>query len=412
MLGPALADRDEIATDVRPAEDQHHVPQLHLGHGLVGRVAVDHQHHAGLGREVALGHVVAAGRVEAKDHRVLAQEDPEPPAISRLAVLGHEDHPAGLVGLGEGGRGVAQKQCVVERLKERFEAFQAAGHGARRHVQAEQPPLSQQPLRGPVTEELVEQDLHPHRHPQQPLGDQLGRRGGGDGSRTVRAGACPLVTSPSDQPAIGSDLDLDLFGILGVAGHKRRAALRANTLLLGQLAEILDDGQVTVVPPRRTGPILPLTPLGRRGRSLIVFAFEMIRTVLGRRGFALSTEELILELAVLAAKLLDLGFELLGPMHGPSMLSLPVPDLLPQFGVLAPQFGDFLAQFDHFATKLPHQFGQISRLGSRKWVDKRAFHDSNACTQNRSCRSIGQLTRENGLGEASPPGYDKSRRWC
>src|SRR4051794_5272258 len=96
------------------------------------------------------------------------------------------------------------------------------------------------------------------------LGDQFGRRGSRDRSRTVRAGAGSLVTAPSDQPAIGSDLDLDLFRILGVAGHKRRAALRATPLLLRPLAEILDDRQVTVVPPSRTGSILPLTPLGRR----------------------------------------------------------------------------------------------------------------------------------------------------
>ena len=110
----------------------------------------------------------------------------------------------------------------------------------------------------------------------------------------------------------------------------------------------------------------------------------MIRTVLDRGGLALSTEELILEFAVLAAKLLDLGFELLGPMHSPSMLRLPVPGLLPQFGVLAPQVGDSLAQFAHFTTKLPHQFGQLSRLGGQKWVNKRAFHESSACTQDRS----------------------------
>ena len=146
-------------------------------------------------------------------------------------------------------RGVARQQRVVERLKQRFEAFQAAGHGARRHVQAEQPPLGEQPLRGPVAGELVEQDLHPHRDAQQSLGDQLGRRRSGEGSRAVRAGACPLITSPSDASAIRSDLDLDLFGILGVAGRERRPTPRANALLLGQLAEFLDDGQVAVVPP-------------------------------------------------------------------------------------------------------------------------------------------------------------------
>ncbi len=64
-----------------------------------------------------LRHVVAAGRVEAKGHGVLAQEDPEPPAISRLAFPGDEDHPAGLVGLGERGRGVALQERIVERMK-------------------------------------------------------------------------------------------------------------------------------------------------------------------------------------------------------------------------------------------------------------------------------------------------------
>ena len=79
-----------------------------------------------------------------------------------------------------------------------------------------------------------------------------------------------------------------------------------------------------------------------------------------------ATEELILELAILTAKIFNLGFEVLGPMHGPSVLSLPIPDLLPQFEILTPQIGDFLAQFEDFVPKLPHQFGHISRLSRRK----------------------------------------------
>ena len=197
-------------------------------------------------------------------------------------------------------------------------------------------------------------------------------------------------------PAIGADLDLDLLGILGVAGHQRQAALRANLLFFGQLAEFLDDGQVAVVAPCRPGPILPLTPLGRRGWCRIVFAFEMIRAIPGGRLLALSTEELILELAVLAAQFLDFGLELLDPLHGPRVHCLPITDLLTQFGVLASQVVDFLAQFEHFGTKLPHQFGQISRLGGRKWVDKRAFHDGTACTPKLSPdeRAIGPRKRD------------------
>ena len=82
---------------------------------------------------------------------------------------------------------------------------------------------------------------------------------------------------------------------------------------------------MAIIPPFRSGPILPLASLEGRGRSLIRFAFETIRTVPGRCGFALSTEELSLELAVLAANLLDLGFESLGAMDRPSVLSLQYP---------------------------------------------------------------------------------------
>ncbi len=73
-----------------------------------------------------------------------------------------------------------------------------------------------------------------------------------------------------------------------------------------------------------------------------------------------------MELAILPAKLFDLGFELLGPMHGPSVHGLPISHLLPQFGILAPQFGilapqfgDLLAKLKDFVPKLPHEFGQI-----------------------------------------------------
>ena len=60
---------------------------------------------------------------------------------------------------------------------------------------------------------------------------------------------------------------------------------------------------------------------------------------------------------------------------------------------------NFLAQFENFTTKLPNQFGQLGRLGNQRWGDKRAFHNTDACTQNLA-RAIGQWTRENGLGEA------------
>jgi hypothetical protein len=140
---------------------------------------------------------------------------------------------------------------------------------------------------------------------------------------------------------------------------------------------------MAVISPWRTGPTLPLASLGRYGKLLIVvLAFEVVRAILGRRFFALSTEELILELAILTEELFDLGFEVLGPMHRPSVLSLPISDLLPQFEILTPQVCDFPTQLANFRPKLPYQLGQISWLGGRKWANKRVFHDADACNPN------------------------------
>jgi hypothetical protein len=130
-----------------------------------------------------------------------------------------------------------------------------------------------------------------------------------------------------------SHVDLDLFGILGVTGGEGRTTLGASALVFRQLVWIIDDWQVAVIPPPRTGPILPLAPLRRRsGFPIVILAFKVIRAILGRRFLALATEELILELSVFTAKMFHLCFEVLSPMYGPSVLSFPIANLLPQFG--------------------------------------------------------------------------------
>jgi hypothetical protein len=115
-----------------------------------------------------------------------------------------------------------------------------------------------------------------------------------------------------------------------------------------------------------------------------------------------------LKLAVLAAKQLEFGFELIGPLHGAGMHRLPIPDLLPQFGVLATEPVDLLTEFAHLTTKLSHEVGQLSRLGGRKWGDKRVFHNRRHLYPKSRLRARGQLTRENGIGEGLRVIYTKS----
>ena len=77
---------------------------------------------------------------------------------------------------------------------------------------------------------------------------------------------------------------------------------------------------MAVVSPFRTGLILLLATLAwREVTSIFSLAFKVIRAIPGRGFFALASEQLILELSVLTAKILNLGFEVLGPMHGTSV---------------------------------------------------------------------------------------------
>ena len=158
-------------------------------------------------------------------------------------------------------------------------------------------------------------------------------------------------------------LDLDLLGILGVASHQRSATVAAKTLVVGQLAEFLEDRQMGMIPSLRTGVVASLTALGRLGRSrLILLAIKTIGAVPRQRLFALSTIELVLELAILAAELFDFGLQFLGTIQRPGMHRLPVPGLFAQVEVIATEVGDFLPKLADLAAEVAHQLRQISPL--------------------------------------------------
>jgi hypothetical protein len=105
---------------------------------------------------------MAPAGVQAEHRSIGPQEDPQPPAMSRLAFLIDQDHPARFIGLSERRAGVPLQEGLIKWLEQRFQALQTTRDGTSRHVQTQEPPMAQQPLGGAVTGELVEQDLLPH----------------------------------------------------------------------------------------------------------------------------------------------------------------------------------------------------------------------------------------------------------
>jgi hypothetical protein len=136
-----------------------------------------------------------------------------------------------------------------------------------------------------------------------------------------------LISSPPDATAVGADLDLDLFGILVAAGDPCLAAMGADSLVLGQFEDFLHDGKMTVVPPRRAGPIGALASFPGDGGGGLVFALELIGAV-PRPLLALATEELTSKLLNFAAELIVLGLEFLAPLNGLGVPLFPVARLL------------------------------------------------------------------------------------
>ena len=103
---------------MRPAKGQPQRAVLHLGHRLVGAVAIDQQHPAGVLGEVFLRHRMAAGGVADIHHRIAAAKDPQPPGVADFAFLVDEDQPARLLALRQDGLPVAFAQGFLDRLEQ------------------------------------------------------------------------------------------------------------------------------------------------------------------------------------------------------------------------------------------------------------------------------------------------------
>ncbi len=217
-------------------------------------------------------------------------------------------------------------QGLVKADEQWLQSMQALGHRARRQVQPQPPPGLEQPFGRPLGGELVVQDLDPDRGAQPPLGDQFGHGWRGDRPRP-RTATGPLIAPPSNQPPIGLDFDLHLFRHFRATGGQGSSAGRACALQLGQYPGFFADRQMAIIAASGTGAVVPLTArLWRRG---LVRVGEVIVAIGRGRRLRFASEQLILELAILAAELGDFLFQRGDLLFGHGMLTALVAGLLP-----------------------------------------------------------------------------------
>jgi hypothetical protein len=112
--------------------------------------------------------------------------------------------------------------------------------------------------------------------------------------------------------------------------------------LLGrQFDEFLTDGQRGVIPSLGTGVARLLAPVPLRLLGVILGILQVIGAIVSRLGFGASSEQIGLELALLAFELFDLPFQRGDAVEGIAMTRLPISGLLAEFEVLALQAIDF-----------------------------------------------------------------------
>src|SRR5512142_2473252 len=100
----------------------------------------------------------------------------------------------------------------------------------------------QQPVRGAVEEELVEQDRDPDRDPEEALGNHFGRWRRGDDAGMMAPGAGgPIPPTPVDPP-MGTDVDLQDGRVVGARERGEGLSTAGATLLRGRQFDELFNG--------------------------------------------------------------------------------------------------------------------------------------------------------------------------
>ena len=273
-------------------------------------------------------HVVGATAGQHEHHHVAAVEDPQIPTVADLAFHAGVHQPTRLVGVPQRLRPRPLHQGVVQRFQKRQQPPQAVGDRSQRQRQAFGGQIVQQAIGGPVKQVLVQKHAHPDGHAQDALGQELGRRRGGDDAGIAAAATGGPIASSANEPAMGPHLDFQDRAVVGSReGSERLTALGAVPPVGRHVEGFLDDRQVGVVAAFGSGASALLAArsrrLGWRGR----------RCGVGRRGgvFGLAAEQALFQGANAALQRIDFFEQALLALHGALVQALPVGGLAPRF---------------------------------------------------------------------------------
>src|SRR5208283_4642999 len=261
-----VAGADEVPADVGPAPQR--VNAFHAGQGLVGGVEICREQQAPAFGERPVGAVDAevafqdgggAGGVHPEHDRVAGDEHPQPPPVAVLALYLLEHPPAGLIRMHVHRLGVTRADRVIKRDQQVRDRFQRAAYGALGHVQAVGGQRSRDPVHRQAQHVLLVQQPGQEPRGEPPLGHRV-RCWRRDHRPRPRALAAPPVPQPAVHDPGDPHLPVDLLTALRPEELERLPALRAGSLPVRHVVDLLTGLQPGVVPPAMALAARPLAP--------------------------------------------------------------------------------------------------------------------------------------------------------
>ena len=142
---------------MRPAEGHQDLETQCLVHAVT--VGIDDAF--GVFAQMIAGNLSRAGGLQEKDHRVISDDHPQPPAVALFALYFFKDQPARLIHLPVVGGAATFQDSGIDRLKEFAQTPQSAGERALRNGK----PFEREHLANPIEWPLEKELLHQHPEP-------------------------------------------------------------------------------------------------------------------------------------------------------------------------------------------------------------------------------------------------------